>query len=90
MNRNFTTRIALAVLVTVMSAGVSYAKPTSSKSPSVKTDPVQTQNTRHKTPHADRKAAAKHLKLVHQQKIQTELTDSARRHKGFSGRGRAH
>lgn len=81
--------IALTMLIMAMSVGVADAKSAGPKDPSKNVDPVQTQNQRHKTHHADRKIAARHLRVKHQQEHQAELLDHAHQHQGYSGRGRA-
>ncbi len=81
--------IPLAVLVLVMSMDASQAKTNAAQTNTTKVDPVQTQNHRHKTQQANRKIAAQHLHVKHQQEVQAELMNEARLHHGYSGRGRA-
>ncbi len=89
MNHKILSGIALSMLLVIMGIGVADAKSTVAKTGADKVDPVQTKNTRHKTPHADRKAAARHLKTEYQQERQAELQKKVREHQGFSGHGRA-
>ncbi len=89
MKQTIQKSIALTMLVMVMGVGVADAKSTRAKDPSKNVDPVQTQNQRHKTQHADRKIAARHLRVKHQQEHQAELLNQAHQHQGYSGRGRA-
>lgn len=89
MKQTIPKGIALTMLILVMSVGAADAKPTRAKDPAKNVDPVQTQNQRHKTQHADRKTAAKHLRVKRQQEHQAELLNHAHQHQGYSGRGRA-
>ena len=77
------------MLVLAVSASAVQAKTSGSAKSTPKVDPVQTQNQRHKTKHLDRKSAAKHLRVNHQQVLQAELMNDAHQHQGYSGRGRA-
>jgi hypothetical protein len=81
--------IPLAILVLVMSLDASQAKTNAAQTNTAKVDPVETQNHRHKTHQADRKIAAQHLRVKHQQEVQAELMNEARKYQGYSGRGRA-
>lgn len=81
--------VALTMLLMIISVGVSYAKSSGTKIPSKNFDPVQTQNKRHKTPHTDRKMAAKHLRTEHQQELNAKLQKWTHEHQGYSGRGHA-
>jgi hypothetical protein len=89
MNQKILSGVALSMLLVILGIGVSDAKSTSANTGVDKVDPVQSKNTRHKTPHADRKSAARHLKTEYQQERQAELQKKIREHQGFSGRGRA-
>ena len=80
--------LCLTILVAFGASGVTLAKGTTTTQPTSKGEPVKTQNARQKTSHADRKAAAAHLKSVYKQQFQQHLKDEAKSHKGYSGLGK--
>lgn len=89
MKRYTRKSIPWLMLSFALSLSAAEAKPKGATNQAPKVDPVQTQNQRHKTHHADRKTAARHLRVKHQQEHQAELFNDARQHQGYSGRGRA-
>jgi len=77
------------MLICTISLSAVQAKTNGGSKSTPQIDPVQTHNQRHKTPHADRKTAARHLRVKHQQEHRAELLNEAQHHQGYNGRGRA-
>ena len=89
MKKNkFVRGLSLIIFGAVCGWGVAHAKgDTSTHDQITNADQIQSKNSRHKLPHADRKAAAVRLKQSHGQQHQQQLHDIARLEKGYTGNG---
>jgi hypothetical protein len=90
----FVRGLCLTILVAFGGGNVALAKSpaASPTNPTSNGDPVQTHNKQNKglkSPHSARKAAAKRLKVEHQQEHQQKLQNWAKAHHGYTGLGQA-
>ena len=90
MKKNKLARgLCLTILVAFCGGGVAHAAGTSSQNPMSNGDPIQSHNSRHKTPHADRKAAAARLRVTTQtaraDDMARQVSEHGRSHHGHNG-----
>jgi hypothetical protein len=87
MKKNkFVRGLSLTIFVALCGGGVAYAESdTSTNDQITNADKIQSQNSRHKLPHVDRKAAAVRLRDAHELQRQQKLVDSANTGNGQRG-----
>lgn len=89
MKKNkFVTGLSLIIFGTVCGWGVAYAKNTPTHKSAANADTIQSQNTRHKMPHSQRKKAAARLKVAYVQDRDNQLLTIAHAHRGYTGQGK--
>ena len=89
MKKNkFVRGLSLIIFGAICGWGVAYAKNTSTHQPATNADQIQSQNTRHKMPHSQRKEAAARLKVAYVQDRENRLLTIAHAHRGYTGQGK--
>jgi hypothetical protein len=81
MTKNkFVIGMSLTMLVALWGGGAAYAEDTSTDKPETKAEQIQSQNTRHRMPHSERRAAAARLKVANQGARDNEMARQVREH----------
>ncbi|MCX7102828.1 MAG: hypothetical protein NTX38_15440 [Methylobacter sp.] len=75
MKNKLTKVLCLTTLVASLCGGVAYARNGSNLPRATEAEQIKSQNTRHKTPHSDRKSAAMRLKMSYTQQRQERPND---------------
>lgn len=83
--------LSLTILVAFSGSGAVHAKGAAnpSKPATASVDPIQSQNKRALMPHSDRKAAATHLKVAHQNERAEEMALASRQRHAEHGNDHA-
>ena len=88
MKNKLSKVLCLTALIGLWGGEAAYAQGGHSQNSSTNAEQIQSQNTRHKTPHADRKTAALRPRKAHEQQHQQHLATSALHKHGYTGRGK--